>query len=220
MLDMVTRCRQRAAMENQSGITDTEFKQYISTSWAELFSIVAETGLRYFETTYEIEADGSVSYDEPSNHMSTIGIDRIEPGGARYALTELMAHERNRYSGLTGTAIAFAMVDDQVFLYPRPASGTYEMVYVQQPTDLASFEDDDVVDVVTPDGEAFVIWGVAVQALAKEGSDTSLARAEREEARERVFNWATLRSFNSRRRDNGGENPGRDPAEWDRGWGW
>jgi hypothetical protein len=210
-------------MENQEGISDTEFKQYISTTYAELFSIVAESGLRYFETTETYAVDGSDSYFEPDNHMSTVGMDRIvNAQGERRELTEIMAQERNRFAGLTGEAVAFAFVDDQVYFYPNPSSGTYELIYVQQPPDLSDGDDADNIDVVTPDGEAFILWGVAVQALAKEGSDVSIARAEREEARERVFNWATLRSLNSpRRRNVASSEVYTDPADyWGRGGSW
>lgn len=172
----------------------------ISTVYAELFAAVAETGMRYFEATSTITADGSDSYPEPDNHLSTIGVDIIvNTAGERRALRELMAQERNRFAGLTGEAVAWAHVDDQFVLYPKPSTGTYEIVYVPQPPDLTSSLDATLVDVVTPDGEAFLYWGVAVLALAKENSDASLARAERDQAKGRVVTWATLKALNNAR---------------------
>ncbi len=214
--DLVTRCKRRCNLEDHDLFPDSEWKQMISTAYAELFSEVAATGLRYFETTQTYTVDGSDSYDEPFNHMSTVGMDRIvNASGARRELTEIMSQERNRFAGMTGDAVAFALIDDQIYFYPKPTSGTYELVYVQQPPDLAIYEDGDFVDVVTPDGESFLLWAVAVQALAKEDSDTRTAREEREAARARVIDWARMRNLTTSRRqmvDDPGY--GFDPADW------
>lgn len=199
--DLVTRCKRRCDMEGQESISDTEWKHYISTSFAELFSLVAETGLRYFESTETITADGSESYDEPSGMLSTVGIDYVvNAQGERRALRELMPQERNVYRGLTGDAVAYELVDDQLFLWPKPSTGTYEWIYVPQPPDMSSSADATNVDVVTPDGEAFILWAVAVQAKEKEGTDSSRAVAERELCRERVLQWATIRMLHGARR--------------------
>lgn len=198
---LVTKIKQRTDLENQENISDSEWKSMLSTAYAELYSLVAETGLRYFETTYAIASTGAVSYTEPQTHLATVGIDYVASSGERHALYELMPQERNRFSGQTGKAVAFAIVDDQIFLYPKPPSGqNYELVYVPQPPDIGTFADGDYIDVVTPDGEAFLIWNVTVQALAKEEADVSLARAERELHRERVTEWAIMRSLYGARR--------------------
>jgi hypothetical protein len=194
-------------MENRLSISTSEWKGYISTTYAELFGAVAETGLRYFESTQALTADGSTSYDEPTGLLSLVGIDFIDGSGRRRELDELMAQERNFYAGRTGEARAYMLVDDQLYLYPKPASGSYEWLYIPQPPDLTNGDDADNIDVVTPDGEALVLWGVAVQALAKEGSDVNVARAEREEARARVSNWATMRMLHNPRRQVLADNP-------------
>lgn len=203
-------------MEGQENISTTEWKQYISTSYAELFSLVAETGLRYFEATETITATGADSYTEPAAMMSTIGVDYVvNAQGERRALYELMAQERNIYRGLTGEAVAYELIDDQMYLHPKPTSGTYKWLYVPQPPDLSSSADATVVDVVTPDGEAFLVWAVAVQAKEKEGTDSSTARQERELARERVLQWATLRMLNGARRRMVDDQEGSyDPADY------
>lgn len=221
MSTLVTRAQQRCDMEYQDNISDSEWKGMLSTSYAELYSIVAESGLRYFETTQTYTTDGTADYAEPDDHMATVGLDYVDTQGDRRALYEIMAQERNRFSSVTGGqyAVAYAFIDDELRLYPTPPSGqTYELVYVPQPPDLSSLADAYQVDVVTPDGEAFLLWATAVQALAKEESDTSLARAEREAARERVYNWAVLRALNSPRRKIVDSDPNLDydidPASW------
>lgn len=214
----VTRCQQRADKENDLSISETEWKSMIGTVYAELYAAVAGTGMRYFEVTHEIVADGSASYDEPTDHLSTVGIDFIvNAQGERRKLRELMAQERSRFAGLSGDAVAFMHVDDQIYLYPKPATGTYEMLYVPQPPDLTDEDDTVLIDVVTPDGEAFLYWGVAVLALAKESTDTSLARAERDAAKVRVVEWAVMKALNNARvvvSEADGDDFFYDPADW------
>lgn len=198
---MVSYCKRRCDMEGQLSISDAEWKFMIGTVWAELTSEVSATGMRYFETTANKTIDGT-DWAEPSNHLSTVGVDEIMPGGRRRALYEAMAQERNRWSGITGaSAVAYAIVDDVIKLYPTPPNGqVYQIIYIQQPHQLHELADDYVIDVVTPDGEAFLLWGVAVAAIHKRDGDVSVARAEKEAARERLRNWAVMRSMHAPRR--------------------
>lgn len=216
---LVTRAQQRCDMENSSLIGTTEWKGIISSAWAELYAMIAESGMRYFETTSTINTTGVANYALPTDHLSTIGLDYLPSGttGVRYEVPELMAQERNYYSGISGQwARGFAMVGANVILYPTPPAGqVYVLTYIPQPTELSASADATNVDVVTPDGEAFLLWNAAVVALAKEESDASLARAEREAARERVMSWATLRALHNGRRPIAQDVLGdRDPAEW------
>lgn len=204
-------------MENRLSISTAEWKGYVSTTYAELFGQVAETGLRYFETTSTVTATGAASYTEPQSMLSTVSVSFVTNAqGGRRKLLEIMEQERDMYAGRTGEARAFMLIDDQLYLFPNPSSGSYEWRYVPQPPDLTTGLDGDYIDVVTPDGEAFLLWGVAVQALAKEGSDVNVARAEREEARARVANWATLRMLHTHRRVMVDEDEAThlDPADW------
>ncbi len=200
--DLVTMCQQRCDMENQTSISTTEWKRMISTTYGDLHSLVSSTGLRYFETSTTITATGAASYSEPADHLSTIGVDYVvnSSTGQRRALYELMPQERNRFTGMTGQAVAFMLVDDALSLWPKPSSGSYVWLYIPQPPHLAALADAEVIDVITPDGESFLVWGVAVQAKAKEESDTNHAEREREAARQRVIEWATMRNILQPRR--------------------
>jgi hypothetical protein len=214
---LITRCQQRADLENDGHIAAGEWKALVSEMYGELQLLVAETGMRYFETEATITANGSASYALPSDHLATIGVDYVQDAaGTRRTLQEIMVQERSAVLGRTGEAFMFAIVGQTLELYPRPSGGTYKHLYIPQPPDLAGASDSADVDVVTPDGEAFLIWGVAVKALAKSESDVRLAMAEREAARERLRNWAQLRSFVTPRRRVGGDDDAihRDPADW------
>jgi hypothetical protein len=205
MSTLVTRCKQRADRENDDHISASEWKTLISEQYGDLFQVVAESGLRYFEYTSTLTATGAAYVSEPADHLSTVRIDYLADGtttGTRRPLTEIMAQEQPYVSGQTGSeARYYALVDDRIYLYPTPPTGqSYEIVYIPQAPSLAAYADADTVDLVTADGELFLIWGVAVKALAKSESDVRLALSERDQARQRLLEWATLRAFNQPRR--------------------
>lgn len=205
-----TRCQRRADLENDGHISDAEWNALISEKYGELYGVVCGAGLRYFETTSAITANGAASYDEPDDHLSTIGLDFISTAGERRRLHELMPFERDNYvaNGATGEARGYTLVDNKIYLFPTPASGSYQLIYVPQPPDLSSYLDTDLVDVVSSEGEAFLIWGVCVLAKSKSESDVRLAAEREEAARDRLLEWAVNRSMSE---------PRRRP---DPNWGW
>jgi hypothetical protein len=218
LAELRTRCKRRADKENDPHISDAEWNALISEQYGELWELVAGTGLRYFETRHSIVADGSDSYDEPDDHGKTVGLDRIEPDGTRFTLLPLMAQERVRFSGREGPAVEYAIIDDQIVLYPKPAHGEYELIYIPQPTDLSTYADDEAVDVVCIHGEAFLIWGAAVKAMSKGEADVRLALGERDRCAQRLLEWAAERDANEPRRRvldprTGLEGP-YDPSSW------
>lgn len=216
---LVDRCKKRADKEFDDHISDGEWASLISEAYGELYERVVDAGLRYFETTHDFTADGSDSYDEPDDHGKTVGVDRVEADGTRVSLRPLMAQERTRYAGDTGEACEYAIVDDQIFLYPNPTSGDYELIYNPQPPDISSYADSDLIDVVCTFGEGFLLWSVAVKALSKSEADVRLAIAERDRCEQRLLEWATERDANEPRRrvlDREYEDAvsGRDPDFW------
>jgi hypothetical protein len=202
MSDIVLRCKRRSDMENSNVISDPEWKALISEQYGQLYATVVKSGMRYFETTATITANGAASYALPSDHDETIGIDRVlDSAGRTQQLGELQVQERNVFSGQTGDARAYSIVAQTVVLFPRPATGTYQHVYVAQSPDISSLADVSTVDVVTADGEAFLIWGVAAKALPKTESDPMVAMRERDAADVRFAEDVSLRALvNPRRR--------------------
>ena len=203
--ELIDRCKHQADMENDDSVPDTVWKRFLSMQYEDLFGVVAETGLRYFERITQIVSDGTDNLDEPLDMLSVVGLDLIVSATERYSLYEIMSQERNAFvssGGLNGhRAVAYALVDDEIRLYPTPPAGqTYEVLYVYQPPDLTLEDDDFLVDVVTPDGAAFMVWGACVRARIKQERDPSLHRVEREEARVRLQSWAVNRLMNSPRR--------------------
>lgn len=233
---IVTRAQQRADRENDGHISAAEWKSLVSEQYGDLYSVVAESGLRHFETTSTITSTGALYYTLPADHLSTVGIARIlattsmgappadVPSRFGLELREAMAQEHSLVSGATGEARYYAIVGENIWLYPTPPSGqTYQLRYIPQAPDLADGADDDEIDVVTPDGEAFLLWGVAVKARAKSDENVELAIMEREAARARLTEWAVMRAFHQPRRRIVDEGPGWDfsggPDDGDWRWG-
>lgn len=198
-LQLVDRARVRADAENRDHISLANWKEFLSIAWGELYDMMVESGLRYFESEDTITADGSSSYALPSDFYRSIGVDRDVDGTKREALDELMVQERNLLRQ-TGTALSYAIIGTNIELYPTPGSGTYYHVYVPQPSDISGNADGDNVDVVNPQGEKFVICHMAATALAREESDATFMISEREKAENAFRIWAADRSMNSPRR--------------------
>ena len=206
MTDLILRCQRRVDQENSALIARTEWCNLISEAYGELYTIVFEAGLEYFEYTQTLTTTGASTLSEVTDHLSTVALSCLRIGTTDQwkDLRELMAQERSQVSGMTGSyPTSFALVDDLIYLYPTPPAGlTLQMRYVPQPPDLVEFNaaQNVLVDVVTPDGLAFLIWCVAVKAIAKAEADASLAIQEREQARERFTTSGQLRALNAPRR--------------------
>ncbi len=216
-----TACKQQVDLENHAVISDAEWAGYISRAYGELWTIVFESGLQYFEYATTLTTDGTNQLSEVSDHLSTVALSYLENGttGRIADLRELQPQERAGVSGQTGDrARYFALVDDKIYLYPTPPTGQqYQLRYVPQPPDISTFASDNCIDVVTPDGHDFLIWSVAVRACAKTEADPVLCIRERDAARERFTQTVRLRSLTAPRRFQ--VDMGVDDYETDR-YGW
>lgn len=213
---LVTRWQQLADMVGDDSILSPEWKTYGSQVYGEMWSEVSLAAGRYFETSTTVVANGSASYTEPLDHESIVRIARvIDAAGRERPLSELRPQDEVSVRGRTGDALYYTLVDDQLFLFPKPSSGTYKWYYQQQPTDLSTFADGDIVDVVSPAGEAFLNWGVVAIAHAKHKKDPSFALMQQEKARERLQVWAANRNmYEPRIRGGVDDDAPSDPAEW------
>ena len=171
----------------------------IHAQYAQLYAIVADSGCRYFETSIEVTMAGTNTIAEPPDHLGTVDvIERlVDSSGRTTRLRQMLPQERSRWAGRTGQARRFEFVDDTIYLYSIPFFGDiYIIRYIPQPPDITAYDDNNVIDVVNPGGEDFMIWGFCVRALAKVKSDVTLAMAEREKAGTALADWARQRAFN------------------------
>ncbi len=199
MATLRLRCLQRVDLVTDLSIVTSEANSLISEQYGDFYSTIAGAGMRYFEYETSFTTTGLSYLSEPADHLSTVDtIERvIDAAGHVRRLKQIQPQERSRWVGRTGHALRWELNDDRIYLYPTPPAGdVYTLRYIPQPPDLTSYADGDLVDVVTPDGESFLIWGTAVKLLAKSRSDVTLCIAEREAARGRLSEWASLRAFN------------------------
>lgn len=223
---LVTRCQRRADLENQSNPSALEWKEMIHLVYGELYGLLADAGISLFDEEDTITTDGVDGvYPLPTDHFATIGVDYVvDTAGRRRQLVELMVQERNWASGVSGAseAIGYRLSNTDIILYPNPTAGkTYKHVYVPQPADLSAANDATLLEMATPAGEQFVIWGVSALAKHKVGMDNRTDREEREAARTDVEYWAAQRSLHTGRRrvilDDLSELEGL-PGDWRYGW--
>jgi len=196
---LIAICRRRVDMKTNQARTDADFKELISEQYGDLWGVVSENGGRYFETSVTFTADGSEYYTEPVDHLSSVRMARVLSDGREQPLLEVEARDEWRFKGMTGDAYKYTIVDDSVYLYPRPSSGTYKLYYIQQATDLSQYADDDVVDVVNAYGLKFLAWGVAVMVHGELEGSATLAIAERDKAHGQLLDWCVNRVLNAPR---------------------
>ena len=77
---LVTRCQQRVDMENHALISSDEWATLLTEAYGELYDIVSETGLEYWEFTESLTSDGTNVLDEIADHMSTVALTWLGDG--------------------------------------------------------------------------------------------------------------------------------------------
>jgi hypothetical protein len=203
--------QQRANREGDGAIVTAEWKSWLSSVYGTLHGKVSDTGCRYFETEADITLPSPAAL--PAAHYMSLGVERVvDSAGRRVPLKEAMAAERARLLGRTGEARWWALRGQTLELYPAPTTGTYKHVYIPQPTDLSNASDSDSVDVISADGEEFILWGMALLAWSKGEDDVRVADAKQKEALVNVLEWASGRTFAT---SNHHVFSGEDPH-----WGW
>lgn len=205
MSALTTMCQRRVDMEGDPSVAPDEWAALISEAYGELYSLVFEAGMAYFETTHQYTTTGTNVLAEQVDQLSVVGLFYlIDATNGRYIpLKELMSQERGAaslYANIVGShARFFAMVNRSIYLYPTPPAGqVYELRYVPQPADLTTA--DTAIDVVTPDGLAFLVWNVAVMVAPKTDADPQLCMQRLEAARGRFLESVQLRALNQPRR--------------------
>jgi hypothetical protein len=176
-------------------VSDAEILEGIDEVYGDFYLLHCDGAGSYFQTTHEFSADGSDSYNEPDDHLSTIQLDLIGSDGSRTPLGKLLAQERYKLAGEEGDPCAYSIIDDQIVLYPNPSSADLELLYIPQPPDITEYVTTDVIDVVHPYGAHFVVYGVAALVLAKSESDERTWLNRQARAEKRCIEWAAKRAF-------------------------
>jgi hypothetical protein len=196
LLELEELCKQQCDEEGQDSISPAEWRRYVSSVYAQLYKKFAFSGLRYFEDTLALTAQ---STPLPDDHLSTLGIDWIIDATTdrRKPLREISYQQRWRYIGRGASrSLVYEHAGANLVLHPPPqADQDYELLYIPQPPILTSAGDETVIDVITPDGEDFVIWNVVVAAKEKLDRDTKAAERQAARAEERIDEDVRQRSL-------------------------
>jgi hypothetical protein len=225
LAQLITRIRQRTDTENSEFITDAELTQLINTSYKELYGLLVRASLHRAETTYAVVTDGSASYTLPTDFFGLIGVYRT------YSQDKVPLErfpDKFRPGERTGDATMYRVVGSAVVLYPKPSSGTYDLVYIPVPGELVSAADE--LDGVLG-WEEFVVLDAAINVLEKEGSNTTTLERKRAMILQRISDEAQMVEFTETPRIQNVRAPWRDlsdPADWapgrgdgyDDGWEW
>lgn len=190
--------RQRTNNEHTSGafVTDTELTGLINVSYKDLYGTLVEHALHRAEETETYTADGSTSYNLPSDLYSVLNVYWVTDGRR----IRLARHSDRLKPGTsdTGDAVTYRVRGSTLVFFPTPESGTYELEYIPVPGDL-------VADASTLDGvlgwEEYVVLDVSIKVLVKEGSlaEAELLRAERERLLRRIEAQASRDEFTETR---------------------
>lgn len=196
---LANRVATQAGTIADSQIDPAEWKSRASSMFGRLHAAVVPTGARVYEVEVALDLNNLAV---PADHYMSIGVDIFRNGRFYRELPELMIEERNDLSTSNSSteAAAWALVGNNIRLYPTTTRGTYKHIYVPQPADLSTAADDQLVDVLNTAGRDLIEWGTAAIALHRDDSNQSRAIAERDDAEERLKEWAIKRSLTQPKR--------------------
>lgn len=206
--DLILAAKEAIDAENQGNIPDLLWQKWLSSVNGRLHGIVAKSGFRYFETPQTINTDGIAStFALPADHLSTTTVVRVVAPDDRRPLRRLPAQIQAQMVTASGAAAGseatfYAQIAQELWLGPQkpPVGQVYEHRYIPNAPDLRTVVTTTPVDVVTPDGESFIIAGMAVAGLMKQRMDPRDQVRERNEAEARLREWANLRALHDQHR--------------------
>lgn len=189
LAQLITRIRQRTDTEESEFVTDAEITQLINTSYKELYGLLVRASLHRAEEVETVATNGAASYALPADFFSLIGVYRTYDQD-KVPLDRFP--DKFRPGARTGDATMYRVVGNDLVLYPKPSSGSYDVVYIPLPTELevAADELDGVLG-----WEEFVVLDCAINVLEKEGSNTTTLERKRDMILRRISDEAQLVEF-------------------------
>jgi len=178
LLQLRTRARRWADIENDTHITDAEVDTYvldaISSIWPKVLKLNPDTYRR--EET--LTGAGSATFSLASDYHSTLGVDRVNSSGAiLWRLERIQTQDRHRFSSAgSGDARGFeplynssAPATSQLRLKPTPSTGaTYRHTYLVSAPVLSA---DDSTIVLPGIAGKIATMDAAVQCMVKQQTD-------------------------------------------------
>lgn len=210
-----TRARQRADMVGSTFISDAEVNTLLSEHYTQLYELLVQSSLNYFETEATITGTGVEKYNLPTNFFGVVAVDFLYTAQYRIPLWEYMAPERTRYENLiTGSRypMAYAIIGiqgalpaaaNQISILPGLLSAQQvRLRYIPAPIGLE--DSDGATDATAIDGvsgwEELVVVNSAIDMLTKEESSTTSLERRKAELMERIESASQIRAWASPRR--------------------
>lgn len=190
--------RLRADMQNSKFVSDEEFNQYISDSYAELYDLLVSKFEDYYTADPLVfHLDSGNTYDLPVDFYKLKGLDRaLSDSNDWYTLRPFTFEDRNarrsatRFRGLY-PAIRYRIFGNKILFSPDDqAAGNYRMWYIPRYTPLIN-DTDTVEDVIG--WEVYIVVDAAMKALQKEESDISVVMAMKQALIARIDTMAANR---------------------------
>ena len=175
------RVRERADMVGSSFVADTAtgLDAWINEANQKLHGMLVDAmGEEYVSSSASFTTiAGTSDYAVPAGFYKLYGVD-LDYHGIMRSLKQYTRAERNTYRELYPEFLPrYSLVGTNIRLYPIPSAGlTGAILYAPEATILSGGSD----TVSYPNGwERFIVIDAAIQALAKEESNTSTLVAER-----------------------------------------
>ncbi len=199
LLQLRTRARQRADMENSNFIEDSELNSYVNASLAELYDLlVSAYGEDYFiaDPLNFSTVSGTAEYALPADFYKLRGLDCNINGNDWFSIRAFNFNERNRNQDTTwgligGPNIRYRIMGENLKITPMP-NGVYNlrMWYIPLAPTLAA--DSDSFNDINNFSE-YVVVDAAIKMLQKEESDVSILMNQKMALKRRLEEMAANR---------------------------
>tara|TARA_R100001163_G_scaffold63972_1_gene57049 strand:- start:375 stop:1142 length:768 start_codon:yes stop_codon:yes gene_type:complete len=215
--DLVARVRQRADMESNDFVSDTEVQTYINSGISELHDILIQTyGQDYYvsSSTFNTVAGtdsypihSSTSGPNISNFYKLRGVDAKINGSDFFTLRPFNFNERNLYqnSGSPGRILGFAniryrMVGGNIIFTPEPDGSTEVRIWfipTAQQFDSATPATSTTTFADINGYAEYVVIDAAIKCLQKEESDVTILMQQKMLMKRRIEEAANNRDAGS-----------------------
>jgi len=200
---LVTRSRQRADMENNNFVQDSELVDYINAGIAELQDIlIQEYGEDYYVLSKDFNtvADVGTYYISDSTQSNDLaitdfyklrGVDAKINGNDYFTIDSFNFNERNLYQNRSSWSllsnVRYRLVGNTILFSPKPQAVTAVRIwYIPQAAVFASSTDTTTKWDNLNGYDEYVITFAAIRMKQKEESDVSVLMAQKTDLRQRI----------------------------------
>jgi len=193
LLELRTKSRQKADMESNNFISDSEANSYINFAIAELHDLLIESyGSDYFlsSSTFNTVAN-TETYALPATFYKLRGLDIKQNANEWTNVRPFNFNERNvksdfgAWNGTAITNIRYRIMGGNIRLTPVPDSAQQMRIwFIPKATVLSS--DNSTLDDINQYSD-YIITSAAINMLNKEESDTRVLVAEKDRLTQRIM---------------------------------